>query len=306
MKRRAFTLIELLVVIAIIAILVALLVPAVQKVRAAAARVQCMNNMRQIGVAIHNYYGVHKFIPAAYTSPPTSFDPSNNNYKFDAGWGWSSAILPYIDQEPMYIELNVENGTLGSAGHGTYGTLAQPNQWTQTRLPVFRCPADHGPDLDDQRSNFALSNYRATCGPNPNENYSFYPDYDWGGCMMQDSKVTFNQVTDGTSNTLIIGECVYDYKPSNGTGRIAAIWAGMRGTDSAVHISDVMWWLDPETAKINGSAPQAFSSQHIGGAFCLFCDATVRFLRQETDVNIIIDLSGRADGVEVNPNDYIE
>ena len=278
MKRRGFTLIELLVVIAIIAILIALLVPAVQKVRAAAARTQCMNNMKQIGLAIHNYYGVYKHIPAAFNSPPKSFDP--NYYQYDAGWAWSAMILPFIDQEPMYLQLNVQGGTLGTPGAGTYGTLAAPNQWTQTRIGVFRCPADYGPDLDPERSNFALSNYRATCGPNAAEMDAFYPDYDWGGCMMQDSKITFLQVTDGTSNTLIIGECIYDYKPATGTGRIAAIWAGMRGTDSSVHISDVMWWMDPDTADINGTAPQAFSSQHGSGAFGLFCDGTVRFLRQ--------------------------
>ncbi len=304
MKRRAFTLIELLVVIAIIAILIALLVPAVQKVRAAAARVQCMNNMKQIGLAIHNYYDANKHIPAAFTSPPKSFD--QNYYQYDAGWGWSAAVLPYIDQEPLYVTLNVQSGTLGTQGAGTYGTLANPNQWTQTRIAVFRCPSDLGPDLDPQRSDFALSNYRCTCGPNANEMDAFYPDYDWGGCMMQDSKITFTQVSDGTSNTLIIGECRYTYDASNGSGQIAAIWAGMRGTSGSVYISDCMWWLDSETAEINGSAAQAFSSQHVGGAFCLFCDGTVHFLRQGADVNNIIYMAGRADGVEVNPNDYIE
>jgi prepilin-type N-terminal cleavage/methylation domain-containing protein/prepilin-type processing-associated H-X9-DG protein len=301
--RRAFTLIELLVVIAIIAILIALLVPAVQKVRAAAARTQCSNNLKQIGLAIHSYHGVKKHIPAAYTSPPPSFDP---NYYYDAGWAWSAAILPYIDQTPLYTHLGVETGTFGAPGAGTYGTLAAPNQWSQTKIPVYRCPSDLGPDLDDQRSYFATSNYRATCGPNPTGSLAFTPDADVGGCMFQDSKVTFQQVTDGTSNTLIIGECVYDWKPATSTGRIAAIWAGMRGTDTAVHISDVMWWMDPITAEINGPAPQAFSSNHGNGAYCLFCDGTVRYVRDGVDINTIIYLTGRNDGVIVNPSDYIQ
>src|ERR1700724_429587 len=94
-KRKAFTLIELLVVIAIIAILIALLVPAVQKVREAATRTQCINNLKQIGLAMHSYEGVYKRLPPGYTA--TAAYPSTS-----PGWGWAAHILPYLDQGVVY------------------------------------------------------------------------------------------------------------------------------------------------------------------------------------------------------------
>jgi prepilin-type N-terminal cleavage/methylation domain-containing protein/prepilin-type processing-associated H-X9-DG protein len=300
-RKSAFTLIELLVVIAIIAILIALLVPAVQKVRAAAARTQCTNNLKQIGIAVHGYHDANKFMAAAYTSPPPSYDP---NWGYDGGWGWGSALLPYLDQQPLFNTLGLAAVPPAHFAPPYDGvTLASPNQWTQEPLAVFRCPADIGPILNDQRSFFATSNYRAVLGPDPTGSNAFTIDFDWGGCMMQDSKITFDQVTDGTSNTIIIGECMYDYVPGTGLGHWAAIWAGMRGTDTSVHVSDVAWWMDPITAEINGTAPQAISSQHSGGALVLFCDGSVHFAVQNCDVNLIIWMSGRNDNVIVSVTD---
>jgi prepilin-type N-terminal cleavage/methylation domain-containing protein/prepilin-type processing-associated H-X9-DG protein len=299
LRKSAFTLIELLVVLAIIAILIALLVPAVQKVRAAAARTQCMNNLKQIGIAVHAYYDAEKALAPAYHSPPESYDP---NYTLGAGWGWAAILLPYLDQQPLYQSAGVATWIFGPPYDGV--TLASPNQWTQTVLAVFRCPADYGPDLNDQRSLFATSNYRACAGPNLNQaNVSFFPDYDWGGCMFQDSTITMPQITDGTSNTLIIGECALD----DSMGRHAAIWAGMRGiSDGSAYISDVMWWMDNVTAEINGPAPQAFSSNHSGGVFFLFCDGSVRFCLNNADPVNIIYLAGRNDGVIANFDDFVD
>jgi len=284
--RSGFTLIELLVVIAIIAILIALLVPAVQKVRAAAARIQCENNLKQIGLGIHNYYSAKKSFPAAYTA---------TGYK--QGWGWGSAILPYLEQGPLYQSAGVQDQVFGLP---LKGSMATPNQWTQTQLALFRCPSNGGPPLNDHRGDFATSHYRAVAGPYTTPN--FIPDHDFGGVMYQNSHNKFAQITDGSSNTLLIGECTLD----DSKNRWAAIWAGMRGLDSVgIYISDVMWWMDATSAKINGDAPQAFSSMHTGGAFFLFCDGTVRFIREGADIDGIIWLAGRNDGKIVNPDDFI-
>jgi prepilin-type processing-associated H-X9-DG protein len=300
-------LIELLVVIAIIAILIALLVPAVQKVRAAAARTQCMNNLHQIGLAVHSYHDTFKYLPAAVTSRPAALDPTN--YGYDAGWGWGAAILPFLDQVPLYDNLNVVNSQFGyQTGDYTTNGLATPTPLTQTKLAVYRCPADIGPDLNDQRGMFATSNYRAVMGPAPNSPppvTPYPPNNDLGGCMFQDSKVAMVAVTDGVSNTLLIGECTLD----DSKGRWAAIWPGYRGKDPASGVwysSDVMWYMDAASATINGPAPQAFSSQHTGGAFFLFCDGSVRFVREGIDINVIIWMAGRNDGIIVSANDYIQ
>ena len=282
-RRSAFTLIELLVVIAIIAILIALLVPAVQKVREAAARTQCQNNLHQMCLGMHNYAGVKGHFPSAYTAPG-----------FEPGWGWGTAILPYMEQDPLYKNLGVDQGVKFGGG----ANPAMPTALTQSILSLFRCPSDTGPPLNPVRLNHAMANYRAGAGPITYP--SFYPDQDMGGVMWQNSKIKFTYISDGTSNTLAVGECMFDPK----TDKRAALWAGMTGLrDGSIWISDVMWWVDESSAQVNGPAPQAFSSRHHGGAFFGFCDGSVRFFRTGTDPNIVRWLGGRADGVVV-PNDF--
>jgi prepilin-type processing-associated H-X9-DG protein len=143
-----------------------------------------------------------------------------------------------------------------------------------------------------------MSNYRAVAGP---ITYPyFFPDQDMGGVMFQNSSIKFTDITDGTSNTLCVGECIFDAR----IGKRACIWPGMSGLrEGAVWISDVMWWVDESTAQVNGTAPQAFSSRHPGGAMFAFCDGSVRLFRTGTDPNIIRWLAGRDDGVVV-PNSF--
>ena len=282
LKKRVagFTLVELLVVIAIIGILVGLLLPAVQSVREAARRVECANNLRQFGLALQNYEGSYSSYPPAY-----------KGVYHDPGWSWGSYILPFVENVNLQQTADVYNEEFGGGANP-----AQPTVYSTTPLSLFRCPSDVGPEINTIRLGHGMSNYRAVVGPASTTHGYFEEDYDYGGIMYQNSSTKFRDIHDGTSNTIVVGECIYDENLS--PPKRAAIWAGMSGKrNGSIWISDVMWWIDDLSATINGPAPQAFSSQHPGGAQFGFCDGSTRMFPESADIRVMRYLAGRDDGV---------
>lgn len=227
--RKAFTLIELLVVIAIIAILIALLVPAVQKVREAAARTQCVNNLKQIGVALHAYHDVRKNLPAGghSDSPPYGTGGSSN-------WGsaWTVWILPYIEQTALWNKFTFPGGS--GWGHTNNAAIA-----SNVIISVYRCPSSVLPEYATgnppgatgsgvcSNSYIGISGAVAGLIPGYNETRVVNPAgsagccsggiVSGGGVLFPASAIKLTAITDGTSNTMVVSEQTDFLTTQNGT-----------------------------------------------------------------------------------------
>ncbi len=294
-RRHAFTLIELLVVIAIVAVLVGLLLPAVQKVREAASRMKCSNNLRQIGLAIHNY-----------ASANADAMPDSHRYKAPL-YGWVTHILPFIEQGPLY---NGYNWSLD-----WYNIANQPV--VNTELKGFECPSVPMPDRSVTGTLFATaikgyaSDYHAVYGITtaliPSVIPATYPRY---GAMpideMMGSQIVpgfrrIQDIPDGTSNTFLVAESSgRPYLWTNGVQAASPnlqdkdAWAAWNGDYTRGYTYDGL--KIPGPCPVNCSNNNALYSFHQGGANALYGDGSVRFLAQSVDVWVMYSMTTRAGG----------
>ncbi len=197
---RGFTLIEMLVVMAIISILMSLLLPAVQKSRAAARTTQCRNNLHQIGIALHNYHDNNNCFPSG-----TVESGPRGTALTEPAWSWAVMTLPYLEQANLFRQLDPNNRTLSTV-------LTNAADLTLISLPVFNCPADssieHNPQRAFDTQLVANSNYVASA-PNGNVTNTYQPGpcgFINRGTFTGDSHIRLADITDGTSVTFLVGE----------------------------------------------------------------------------------------------------
>ncbi|HVJ86568.1 MAG TPA: DUF1559 domain-containing protein [Caulifigura sp.] len=329
-SRRGFTLIELLVVIAIIAILIALLLPAVQQAREAARRTQCKNNLKQVGLAMHNYESTYLMFP-----PPTTYNGINGAHG-PTHW---VRIMPYIDQGPLfqkvapYTDAILTSWWMNSTSPGQVS--ANPPLWQLVdgfKPPMFRCPSSDLPETlnETNRGWYMVSSYVGIAGssqhPTADPNGPGASICSGGGLFTGGNDgVKIAQVSDGTSNTMMVGE-QSAMPPTGANLRIAqsasGLWMGGKNarvpmgpgtwSSTGAHntgntntdmrnygITTVRQSPNPSgTANFQNSnnCNTPLKSRHTGGVHGLLCDGSVRFISDNVNLPTLYNLSDRDDG----------
>ena len=323
-RLRAFTLIELLVVIAIIAILIALLLPAVQQAREAARRSTCRNQLKQIGLALHNYHDAFNMLPYAASGPGYMGTATGALVKNQTGW---VLLLPYIDQTPLYNTINhsAAMGTWNPGGGTLAGgaTIVAPNATaTGTKIGLFLCPSDDGPNtIASPGGTYGCApgtpSYKASYGfvVRDGMHWSNAASYYWvnedratRSMFGISSNANFRDVTDGLSNTVAVSETTLDVYDG-----VTAPWACTHHVGHGVQFSYspsttinnwycCTWQTPPNTNFRAGRLGEWGSpgSVHTGGMHVLMGDGSVRFISENLDTVTRQRIGFIADGQTVS------
>jgi len=262
--RRAFTLVELLVVIAIVGVLIGLLLPAVQAAREAARRTQCQNNLRQIGLALHAYHANHAELPIGCVDKRIQ--------KVGRQTSWAARLLPQMDLNPLYQQIDFEFG-YDSAENATAGS---------TVVATYLCPSTAR--LAEGRSSFWMSTSPGSLPALAAMDYggiygAGYTFPSANGVLLYDRAIAFHEITDGTSWTIAVAE---------DTGR------GRRWDGEWINGENIFVLHNP----INTFQDNEIWSDHPEGAFALYCDGSVQFLR-ETMQALVLRSSCTRNGEEI-------
>ncbi len=288
--KRGFTLIELLAVVAIIFMLASFLLPAVQRARDAARQIACQNNLLQIGLALNNYANAHGVLPPG-TSNATGPIVSTADVK-QYHMSWTVQILPYLQQKAAYQHVDF-----------TKSVYAPENDALQSKeLKIWICPSARNAALGTYRSNYCGVHNDYETPINTNQN----------GVLFLNSAIRFEQVHDGASHTMLVGEMSDDEPRSLSwmSGTRATLRNGVRWENQnqpatpplykvrKLAINERVWSIQNERAAVASGIDYVggFSSHHTGGNNVLMCDGAVRFLTHSTHANVLRNLCHRADG----------